>query len=142
MKPVEVIGTITDYNPRTGEFKGTIGSAGRMLMAIMFDHINGKQWRMIFGKFYKLRTTGKESQSHRANGFVAQICQAKGYDFDVFKYYSKRKSIRRGLPFKTDPEGEPVPISEAKMTTVDIQCWIDEIEQIAAEEGIWLYEGI
>ena len=142
MKPVEVIGTITDYNPRTGEFKGTIGSAGRMLMAIMYDFVDGKQWRMIFGKFYKLRTTGEKSQSHRLNGFIQQICEATGNDFDAVKDYLKRKAIGRGLRYETAPDGVLVPISETRMTTIEIGYVIAEAEQLAAEEGIWLYEGI
>jgi len=142
LKPVKVIGIITDYNPRTGEFKGTIGSAGRMLMAMMYDFVDGKQWRMEFGKFYKLRTTGPGSQSHKANGYIAQICYVTGEDFDVLKYSLKRKAIRRGLGFKTDSDGEPVPMSEKEMTTKNIQPFIEEIEQDAAEKSVWLYEGI
>jgi len=142
LKQIDVIGTITDYNSVTGEFKGTIGTDGRMFMAMMYDFIDGKQWRMVLGKYYKLRTTGPKSQSHKANGYIQQLCYVKGWDFDMMKDWLKRKSIRRGTPFKTDPDGEAVAISETKMTTKDIQCFIDEIEQFAAEENVWLYEGV
>ena len=142
MKQIDVIGTITDYNSVTGEFKGTIGTDGRMFMAMMYDFIDGKQWRMVLGKYYKLRTTGPKSQSHKANGYIQQICYITGEDFDVMKAWLKRKSIRRGTPFATDRDGEPVAMSEVKMSTVQIQPFIDEIVQFAAEENIWLYEGI
>ena len=142
MRQIEAIGTMTDYNPVTGTFYGVIGTDSRMLMAMMYDFVDGKQWKMMFGKYYRKRTTGPGSQSHRANGFIAQICYVTGEDFDVLKYSLKRKAIRRGLDFKTDSDGEPVPMSETEMTTKDIQPFIEEIEQDAAEKSIWLYEGV
>ncbi len=141
MKKISIMGSIADYNPVTGQFAGTIATVDRMLMAMMYDFVDGKQWDLGFGKHYDKRTTGDKSQSHKANGYIQQLCGVGGWDFDTLKYYLKRKSLRRGLRFTTDPDGEAVPISETEMSTVDIQPFIDEIEQFAAEREIWLYEG-
>ena len=142
MKQIDVIGTINKYDPATGEFSGTIGTGYRMFMRLMFDFINGKQWHMQFGKFYKRRTTGHKSQSHKLNGYIQQICEFTGMDFDAVKDYLKRMAIRGGLPSTIDPAGDPVPISETKMTTVNIQPVIIEAEILAGDLSIWLYEGV
>ena len=141
MKRIEIIGSINHYDSGTGEFHGYVQQIDRGYMKAMFDFINKKQWKMILGKHYRKRTTGKDSQNHRINGFVQQICEDTGNDFDTLKYYFKRKAIRQGYPFKTDPEGEAVPVSEAILTTIEAAYLIDEIEQYAAENGIILYEG-
>lgn len=86
------------------------------------------------------RTTGKFSQNHRINGFIQQICKQKGLDFNVMKYYFKKKAISRGYPAKTDPEGEFIPDSEATINTVQASYLIETIEQFSAENGIHLIE--
>ena len=88
------------------------------------------------------RTTGKHSQCNRVNGFVQQICKQKGLDFDVLKYYLKKKAIGRGYPFKTDPEGEAAPDSESTINTVQAGYLIETIEQFAAENSIHLVEDV
>lgn len=94
------------------------------------------------------RTTGKGSQSHRANGFIAQICVATGDDFDRLKMETKQKAISRGYPFDTveykTPQGVLVEMaiahSETRISTVECALWIDVIEQDAAEKGVALIE--
>jgi hypothetical protein len=97
----------------------------------------------------KRRTTGAFSQNHRANSHIAQICEETGNDFSDLKCFLKRRAFRRGLPFMTRKDGsivyslidgEPMPISESKMTTVECGYFIDEINQFAAELGISLRE--
>ena len=88
----------------------------------------------------KPRTTGKFSQNHRINGFIQQICKSTTMDFDVMKYYFKKKAIKRGYPAKTDPEGDFIPDSESTINTIQAGHLIDEIEQFAAENGIHLIE--
>ena len=89
---------------------------------------------------FRPRTTGPHSQNHRINGFIQQICMATGNDFDVMKYYLKKRAISRGYPFKTAPDGEPVPYSESEISVEQASALIEEIQQFAAENGIHLRE--
>ena len=95
------------------------------------------------------RSTGPWSQSHHLNGHVSQIAQETGQDFDAVKLYVKRQAISRGLPLKQTQngdiiysivDGEPVPISEADMDTVQCGWCIDAAHVLAAEFGIALRE--
>ena len=95
------------------------------------------------------RSTGPWSQSHHFNGHVQQIAQETGQDFDAVKLYLKRQCIARGLPLKLKPngdivlsivDGEPVPISEADMDTMQCGWCIDAAHVLAAELGIVLRE--
>ena len=97
----------------------------------------------------KKRTTGPWSQNHRLNGHCAQIAQETGQDFDTVKLYCKRAAIKRGLPLKIGPngdpvysilDGEPVPISESEMDTIQCGWVIEEVNILAAELGIILRE--
>lgn len=94
------------------------------------------------------RTTGPESQQHRANGFIAQICVATHDDFDRLKVELKQKSISRGYPFdtvhyKTD-NGVLVEMaiawSESRLSVEEESIFIGVIEQDAAEKGVRLIE--
>jgi hypothetical protein len=86
----------------------------------------------------KPRTTGDKSQNHAFNGLVAQICQVTGDDFDDAKFEIKRRAIKRGYPFTTALNGEPIPQSEADCSTVECALLIDEALQIASEYDIKL----
>lgn len=94
-----------------------------------------------------LRSTGYKSQNHFINGAIQQICEETGNDFDDVKMYVKQKAFRRGYPMKRDKngniiysliDGQPIPESEAKISTVEAGYLIDEIIQLAAELGIVL----
>lgn len=93
------------------------------------------------------RTVGERSQNHFINGAIQQICEETGNDFDDVKMYVKRKSFRRGYPMKRDEngniiysliDGQPIPESEAKISTVEAGYLIEEIIHLAAELGIVL----
>lgn len=93
------------------------------------------------------RTVGERSQNHAINGYIQQICKETGNDFDDVKMYVKRKAIRRGYPMKRDEngnvvyslvDGQPIPESEARISTVEAGYLIDEIIHLAAELGIIL----
>ena len=142
MKKISIMGSIADYNPVTGQFAGTVATTDRMLMAMMYDFVDGKQWRMIFAKYYKPRTIGKDSQSHCLNGYIQQICEITGNDFDMLKDYFKRQALSDGLDFNTAPDGVAVPISEVHMSTVEIGYVTDRVKLYADENDIWLFEGI
>lgn len=95
------------------------------------------------------RTTGWKSQNHRLNSHVMQIAKETGNDFGDVKMFVKRRAITRGLPFMTRPngdivyslvDGEPLPISESDMDTVQCGYVIDEINILAGELGITLRE--
>lgn len=85
------------------------------------------------------RSTGQGSQSHRINGFIAQLAESTGNDFDTVKMAAKYEAISRGYPF--DTLGEIiVPWSETRLDTVQASILIDTIEQMAAEMDIRLTE--
>ncbi len=94
------------------------------------------------------RTTGAESQSHRINGFIAQICVATGDDFDRLKVELKQKAISRGYPFDTvnykTPDGVLVEMaiawSETRLSVEEASILIATVEQDAAEKGVALIE--
>jgi hypothetical protein len=83
------------------------------------------------------------------NGGISQFCQDTGNDFDDIKIFLKRRAMRRGLPPKLDDkgnivyskiDGEPLPMSEADMSTIQCGMVIDEMEQFFAEEGFVMRE--
>lgn len=95
------------------------------------------------------RTTGWKSQNHRLNSHVMQIAKETGNDFGDVKQFVKRRAIARGLPLMTRPngdivyslvDGEPLPMSESDMDTVQCGYVIDEINILAGELGITLIE--
>lgn len=97
----------------------------------------------------KPRTTGDHSQSHHFNGHVQQIALSSGNDFADVKLYVKRRAFKLGLPFLTRHngdvvrsliDGEPLPISESDMTTIQCGWCIDCAHEVAAEFGIVLVE--
>lgn len=96
----------------------------------------------------RIRSTGPLSQNHRINGFIQQICDWTGEDFQTVKMYCKEKAFRRGYPMKqidgqivcSKITGEPVPESEANISVEEAGFLIAEIEQLAAEFGISLVE--
>ena len=87
----------------------------------------------------KPRTTGERSQSHHLNGHIQTICLETGNDFDAVKTLVKMRAISRGYPF-TSIRGLTIPKSEAACTTTECGLLIDEVHQLAAEEGIALVE--
>lgn len=97
----------------------------------------------------KKRSTGRYSQSAHFNGHVQQIAQHTGNDFEDVKIYIKRQALKRGLRFKTKPNGDivyslidlsPMPISETEMTTEECAMCIEECHALAADMGIALIE--
>ena len=97
----------------------------------------------------KKRSTGWKSQNHRVNGHCMQIANETGQPFDDVKLFVKRQAIARGLPLMVRPngdivyslsDGEPLPMSEADMDTVQCGYVIDEINILAGELGIILQE--
>ena len=96
--------------------------------------------RLKISKPMKPRTTGEKSQNHHINGHIQQLCVETGMDFDVLKYYFKKKAISRGYPFDTDPDGEAVPWSESRISTEQAGYLIDTIHQFADENDIYLKE--
>ena len=90
-------------------------------------------------RWYRKRTTGYKSQNHRVNGFILQICQETGNDFDAVKMYCKEQAITRGYP-SAEFRGRIVPKSEAETSTIECAALIETIEQLAAELGIRLRE--
>jgi hypothetical protein len=97
----------------------------------------------------KPRSTGRYSQGNHLNGHITQICKWTGNEFDDVKLYVKRAAMKHGLRYKTKPNGdivyslvdmEPMPISEADMTSEECGWCIEEAHILAAELGIVLIE--
>lgn len=86
------------------------------------------------------RSTGYASQNHRLNGFIQQICEATGNDFDMIKMVVKYRAIDRGYPFITLDTGDRYPQSESDASVEECAILIQAVEQLAAEEGIALVE--
>ena len=142
-------GLIDTYDSATGRGTFQLLSDYRQAFQMLHQRVKGAIWELTAGKWYWKRTTGEKSQNHRLNGFISQFCDATGNDFYDIKLYVKRKAMRRGLPAKTDNngeiiyskvDGEPLPISEADMNTIQCSWAIEEIQQLAAEYGIILRE--
>jgi len=142
-------GLIDTYDSATGRGTFQLLSDYREAFEILHQRVKGAVWELTAGKWYRRRTTGWKSQNHRLNGFVSQFCDVTGNDFDDIKLFVKRKAMRRGLPPKTDHrgkiiyskiDGEPLPISEADMDTVQCSWVIEEIQQLSAEYSVMLRE--
>jgi hypothetical protein len=89
------------------------------------------------------RTTGPNSQNHRINGFIQQICMEQGDDFDVVKMRCKRRALGMGYPFCTDAKtGEAVPWSESRLNTAQASILIEAIQLEAAEIPMILREDV
>ncbi|MEN6296981.1 MAG: hypothetical protein ABFC92_03420 [Rectinema sp.] len=97
----------------------------------------------------KPRSTGPYSQGNHLNGHIRQICKETGNEFEDVKLYIKRAAMKRGLRWKTKPNGdivyslidlEPMPISEVDMTSEECSWCIEETHILAAEYGIILIE--
>jgi hypothetical protein len=94
----------------------------------------------------KPRTTGEKSQCNFVNGAIQQIAKETGNDFSDLKMYFKMKAVSRGYPLMmregkivySKVTGEPLPESEANVSTVEAGYLIDEIIQEAKELGIRL----
>jgi hypothetical protein len=96
----------------------------------------------------KHRTTGSWSQSHHFNGHIQQIASETGNDFADLKLYVKRRAMAQGLPYLMHDgkvvysmiDGEPLPISESDMSTIECGWCIDACHILASELGIVLKE--
>lgn len=102
---------------------------------------------VTFSRPFRPRSTGKDSQSHRINGFCAQIAAHTGDDFDTVKIRCKQRAISRGWPFITieeDIDGVThefkVAKSEADASVEEAKFLIEAVEEYAAECGVILEE--
>lgn len=97
--------------------------------------------KITISKPGRSRTTGQGSQSHAINGFIAQLSNATGQDFETVKMAMKKMSINRGYPFRTEIlTGEVIPYSETEIDTIQAGYLIDTIKQFASEYQIILKE--
>jgi len=89
---------------------------------------------------FRKRSTGKNSQNHRINGFIQQIAVSTGVPFNGLKEYCKAEAIGEGYPFVTLPTGAVMGKSEADISVDEAMILSATIERIAAEWGIVLAE--
>jgi len=102
---------------------------------------------VTFQRPHRPRSTGYKSQSHRINGFCAQIAAATGDDFDTVKVRCKQRAIGRGWGFITVEEDIggvmhefKIAKSEANASVEEAGFLIEAVEQYAAECGVRLIE--
>ena len=100
----------------------------------------GGYMRLVLSPPFKHRTTGEKSQNHAINGFVQQIANETGEDFDVIKMHAKRMAIKRGYPVKVNIFGETVPLSETEIDTEQAGFLIEALHEIASFLSITLRE--
>lgn len=100
----------------------------------------GGYLRLQISPPFKHRSTGEKSQNHAINGFIQQIANQSGDDFDYLKAEIKRRAIKRGYPFKTSKLGDVVPYSESEIDTEQARFLIEEIKEVAAFLNIKLIE--
>lgn len=81
----------------------------------------------------KPRSTGEGSQNHLINGCIQYLAEQTGEDFDVLKYWIKRRAIKRGYPYHNLPDGSVEPYSEKDISTEEATFLYDEIVNTAAE---------
>lgn len=87
----------------------------------------------------KPRTTGPGSQNNASWGMMAQIARETGHEVYEIEYLAKYRAIKRGYPVNTCL-GVPVPKSQKGIDTIENGYLIDELQMIAAENGIKLIE--
>jgi hypothetical protein len=121
----------------------------RQEYARLIKEIGDGLYTVEIKKYRKLRSTGEYSANHHLNGHCQQIANESGHDFHDVKMYVKMLAIKRGLPLKTNPDGsyvyslstgEPMPISEADMDSLQCSWCIEEAHILAGELGIVLQE--
>lgn len=95
------------------------------------------------------RTTGERSQNRAINGYIQQICEYSGNEFNDVKMYCKNRAMKRGYPWMMTSEGEviyslqtgdPMPESETKISVEQASMLIEEIVQLASELNFRLKE--
>ena len=103
--------------------------------------------QVTFQAPFRPRSTGRGSQSHRINGFCAQIAAHTGDDFDTVKIRCKQRAIGRGWGFVTVEEDIngvthefKVAKSEADASVEEAKFLIEAVEEYAAECGVILEE--
>lgn len=97
--------------------------------------------RLVLTPPFRHRSTGEKSQNHAINGFVQQIANSTGEDFDVIKMHAKRSAIKRGYPIRDDLFGDVQPLSETEIDSEQAGFLIDELHMIADFLGIKLKEN-
>jgi len=112
-------------------------------LSVLHEGLDKKRVSQVYVKLgmpRKPRTTGDKSQNHALNGFIQQLCQESGDEFDDMKKEIKRRAIKRGYPFHTDSFGNVVPQSEADCSTVECAMLIDEAHDVASFLNVKLKE--
>jgi hypothetical protein len=105
----------------------------------LIDQLNDNPANVQISKWHRTRSTGPHSQNRAINGFIQQIAQETGNDFETVKTYCKTEAISAGYPFDTLRD-IVIPWSETRLDTVQASILIDTIHRLAAEEGIRLKE--
>jgi hypothetical protein len=102
---------------------------------------------LTFSRPKKKRTSGVHSQNSCIHGFAQCIAEYTGENVEKIKDYCKKQAIRQGYPVKRDDsgnilfsplDGEPIPESSAKISTIEAGYLIDELQILAGELGIIL----
>lgn len=101
---------------------------------------------LTFSAPYPKRTSGIHSQNSCLHGYASCIADFTGDYPEVILNVCKKRAFRQGYPAKKDEfgnvligvDGEPIPESSAKVTTVECGYLIDELQILAGELGVIL----
>lgn len=92
-------------------------------------------------KPFKPRTTGPNSQNHKLNGMIMQLCNYTGNDYDSVKYCIKMLAVEQlGYPFK-ELGGRLLPKGEHECSTEECSLLIEAAYLLGAELGFVFREG-
>lgn len=118
----------------------------RSLFALCADK-HGGYVTVSFSIPRKKRTTGRHSQNAYIHGAAQCIAEYTGEEMENIKLFCKKRAIRQGYPVKRDNagnilfsplDGEPIPESTSKISTIEAGYLIDELQILAGELGIIL----
>ena len=134
-------GVLLEYHLNTGRVVLQLMSDYRREFSAHWNKHKTAVHTFEFKKWYRKRTTGRDSQNHHINGHIQQICQQTGNSFSAVKERMKVLAIDRGYPIETLPDGSVMPKSEAEINTIEAGYLIDSIHQFADEWKIKLTEN-
>lgn len=92
--------------------------------------------RITFQPPYKKRSTGDNSQNHKLNGMIMQICRETGSSYDAVKNKIKMIAVETmGYPYE-DFKGVITPKGERDCNTEECSKLIESAYMLGADLGI------
>lgn len=87
---------------------------------------------------YKPRSTGPNSQNHKLNAIIHELCEETGNTYDMVKYCIKMQAVEElGYPYET-MDGHILPKGEHETNTAECSKLIEAAYLLAADLHIVL----